>query len=80
MGCGLPIISSDLPFNDDILDETNSLRVHPSDVDAIAQAIRKIKEDTGLRNRLVQGAKAKAQTLRLDERTKRILQIIQEQK
>lgn len=77
MGCGLPVISSDLPFNDDILDETNSLRVPPSDVDAIASTILKLKEDTGLRNRLVQGAKAKAQTLRLDERTKRILQIMQ---
>lgn len=79
MGCGLPVISSDLPFNDDILDETNSLRVNPSDVDAIARAIRKIKEDTTLRKRLAQGAKDKARTLRLDERTKRILQIIQEQ-
>ena len=77
MGCGLPIISSDLPFNDDILDETNSLRVPPSDVDAIASAILKLKEDPALRNRLAQGATSKARTLRLDERTKRILQIMQ---
>ena len=40
MACGLPIISSDLPFNDDILDAENSIRVNSLDVESIAEAIR----------------------------------------
>lgn len=76
MACGLPIISSDLSFNDDILDETNSLRVNPSDVDAIKQAIHALKEDKTLRAKLAKGALKKAQTLRIDQRVKHILERI----
>lgn len=39
MSCGLPIISSDLPFNDDIVDKDMALLVDPMDVDAIYQAM-----------------------------------------
>lgn len=80
MGCGLPVISSDLPFNDDILDETNSLRVHPSDVNEIVEAILRMKKDKELRKRLAQGAQTKAKDLRIEERTKKILQLIQQDK
>ena len=41
MACGLPIISSDLPFNHDILDEKNSILLDPVEVNEIALAIRK---------------------------------------
>ena len=78
MGCGLPIISSDLPFNDDILDETNSLRINPTDIEAIKQAISRLKNDALLRHRLAEGAAFKAQTLRIDQRVKRIIDIIQQ--
>ena len=36
LACGLPVVSSDLPFNDDILTNNNSLRIDPNDIDAIA--------------------------------------------
>ena len=39
LACGVPVISSDRAFNDDILNDKNSLRVDPEDVDAIASAI-----------------------------------------
>lgn len=42
---GLPVVSSDGPFNDDILNEQNSIRVNPMDVDQIASAIQKFKTD-----------------------------------
>lgn len=76
MACGLPIISSDLPFNDDILDEKNSIRVNPSDVHEIADAILRLKSDQEQCKRLAQGALTKANNLRLEERTKKILKII----
>lgn len=78
MACGLPIISSDLPFNYDILDDTNSLLVDPTNVDAIANAILQLKNDKDLCARLSQGALLKAQSLRIEERTKHILQIIEQ--
>ena len=42
---GLPVVSSDGPFNDDILNERNSIRVNPMDIEQIATAIKKFKED-----------------------------------
>ena len=77
MACGLPIISSDLPFNYDILDQSNSLLVDPTNVDAIANAILQLKNDKDLCARLSQGALQKAQSLRIEERTKHIRQIIE---
>jgi glycosyltransferase involved in cell wall biosynthesis len=35
LACGLPVVSSNLPFNDDILTEDNSVRIDPNDIDAI---------------------------------------------
>lgn len=45
LACGLPVVSSNRSFNDDILNENNSIRVNPNDVDAIAAAIYKFKND-----------------------------------
>lgn len=56
MACGLPIISSDLSFNWDILDKTNSILIDPNDVNEITQAIRRLKDNTELRNSLSKGA------------------------
>lgn len=77
MACGLPIISSELPFNYDILDKSNSLLVDPADVEAIQRAILQLKEDKKLRIALAQGAQVKATPLRIDERVKRIVEIIE---
>ena len=79
MACGLPVISSSLPFNFDILDDTNSIMVDPMDVNQIAQAIAKLKNDPDLRNRLAQGALVKAEELTLDRRADKILEFIQKQ-
>lgn len=79
MACGLPVISSKLPFNYDILDDTNSIMVDPMDVDQIAQAIATIKNDSTLCNRLSQGALDKAEGLTLDRRADRIIEFIKKQ-
>lgn len=41
MACGLPIISSNLPFNFDILSKEVAILINPRDVDEIANAIKK---------------------------------------
>lgn len=52
LSCGLPVISSDGSFNDDILTEENSIRINPNDVDAIADAIKQMMQNTHLKEEL----------------------------
>lgn len=80
MACGLPIVSANRSFNDDILDDTNSIRVDPTDVDAIANAIRMLKNDAELRARLAAGSLEKAKSLTLEARAERILQFMEKLK
>ena len=78
MACGLPIISSDLPFNYDILDKSNSILINPTDIDGIVTAIKCLKNNIELRLQLAKGASEKANTLRINERTQRIIEIIKQ--
>lgn len=45
LAMGLPVISSDGPFNDDILDELNSIRINPNNVRELAEAIMKLRSN-----------------------------------
>ena len=80
LACGLPIVSSDLPFNYDILDESNALLVDPTDVNALADAINKLRDNPELRQTLHQGSVEKAKTLTLPQRAKNILEFFKEAK
>lgn len=77
MACGLPIISSNLSFNDEILDENNSLRVNPSNIEEIKEAIAEIQRNSGLRNTLSAGSLKKAKTLTLQQRAAGILSFLE---
>ena len=72
LACGLPIISSNLSFNDDILDNTCSIRIDPLDVTALEKAMKKLTEESILREKLSLGALEKAKSLSIDERVKKI--------
>ena len=80
LACGLPIVSSNLPFNYDILDESNALLVDPTDVNALADAIHKLRDNPKLRQTLHQGSVEKAKTLTLPQRAKNILEFFKEAK
>lgn len=71
IACGLPIISSNLPFNDDILDSSNALLVNPESVDDIASAIKQLMDNSDLRQKLAEGSKEKAKSLRIEFRAKK---------
>lgn len=73
MACGLPIVSSNLPFNWDVLDNTNSILVDPNNVNEIADAIKTLKLDKLKYKRLSEGALEKAKNLSIDLRAKAIL-------
>ena len=76
MACGLPVISSDLPFNDDILDDTCSIRIDPNNIEQIADAVRTLKNDVHLRKELSDGALKKSQQLEIGVRAKKILEFM----
>ena len=78
MACGLPIISSDLPFNYDILNSANSIMVDPNDIDAIADAIRLLKDNAELRESMGINSLTKAKELSLQNRASRILTFMKE--
>ena len=77
MACGLPIISSDLPFNYDILNSDNSIMLDPMDVDAISNAIIKLKKDSHLRKNLSVGALQMARELTIEKRAAKISSFIE---
>lgn len=76
MACGLPIISSDLNFNYDVLDDTNSILIDPNNIKEIEKAIKRIKDDKSLRKKLVQGALDKAKDLTIEKRANKIIDFI----
>lgn len=77
MACGLPIVSSDLPFNDDILDYSNSIRINPMNIEDISNAIRELRLDNELRKQLSKGALATAQSLTIKTRADNILHFME---
>jgi glycosyltransferase involved in cell wall biosynthesis len=71
--CGLPVISSDLPFNHSILDDQVAVLVDPRDVRELAQAISSLVDDSARMQAMSQAALHRAQSFRLSDRAKRIL-------
>lgn len=79
LAMGLPVISSDGPFNDDILDEKNSIRINPDNVDALTEAIRKLRDDKELRMSMAEYSNSRHEEYSIGGRAKRILDFINRQ-
>ena len=72
MACGLPVVTSDREFNDDLVDNATSIRIDPLDLQAIRQAVIALKDDAALRQRLATAAVERAAELDIDSRARRI--------
>jgi glycosyltransferase involved in cell wall biosynthesis len=77
LACGLPVVSADLPYNDDILNERNSLRIDVNNVSRIAEAITKLQHDLSLREKLSQGALKSTKAMDIRDRAERILKFME---
>lgn len=73
LACGLPVISSALPFNDDILNDDYSIRVDPTNIEEIATAIKRLKDDPSLRLLMSENARQFAAGLDINNRAQKIL-------
>ena len=76
MACGLPVISSDLPFNTDILDDKNAILVDPMDVKQIAEGINELLINPELRQQMSIATLAIMKELTIENRVRAILQFI----
>ena len=75
--CGVPIISSDLPFNDDLLTTQNSIRIDPDSVEEIQRAIQLLFSNAELRQSIATRVYQDAQAFSIEERCKKILLFLQ---
>ena len=78
MACGLPVISSNLPFNFDILNENNAFLVDPMNVEQIAGCIEKLRTNPELRQQMSAAALETVKDLTIEKRVKSILQFIRQ--
>lgn len=78
MACGLPIISSNGAFNDDLLIDEMSIRVDPTEVDAIREAIITLRDDVEQRKRMARAAFERAKLFDVNDRSQRILQFMED--
>lgn len=77
LAVGLPVISSDGPFNDDILDIKNSVRINPDDIDEIAAAIKQLKDDKVRCQCMSEYSLSRHEEYSIKGRAKKILEFIE---
>lgn len=77
LACGIPVISSDRSFNDDILNKDNSIRIDPEDVTSIAKAIKELKDNRNYLELLKEHTRANAQNHSIEKRAEKIINFIQ---
>lgn len=77
MACGLPIISSALPFNDEILNDKNSIRLNPLNIDEISNAITFLKNNKDQRLKMGNESLVLARDLEVNNRANKILNFIE---
>lgn len=77
LACGLPVISSNLPFNDDILNSENSLRINIEDTEQLQKSILQLYRDPQLLAKLAEGALRSSGDLHIRARAQRILKFME---
>ena len=78
IACGLPVISSNKSFNDEILDDSYSIRINENSVDEITEAIERLKNDNQLRKQMSENALKAACKFRITNRAKAIASFIRD--
>lgn len=73
MACGLPIISSNTEYTEDLLTDDCAIRIDPMDVHAIREAIITLRDQPALRRRLAAAALDRAQKFDNNKRARRLL-------
>lgn len=76
LAVGIPVISSTGAFNDDILNEKNSIRVDADDVAALTEAIKTLRDNPGLRKSMSEYSLSRHKEYGIEGRAQRVLEFI----
>lgn len=76
VACGLPVVSSQKSFNDEILDESYSIRIDESSIAEIAEAIRFLKDNKETRIEMSKNALAASEQFPISRRAEKISSFI----
>ncbi len=76
VACGLPVISSNKSFNDEILDDTYSIRINEDSIEEIKKAIECLKENITLRTSMNRNALDASEQFIISKRAERITEFI----
>ena len=77
MACGNAIVSSNLSFNLDILNNSNSILINPNNIEEIRRAVIELRDNMEKRIQLSKQVLEDAEKLSLDNRAKNILNFIE---
>ena len=78
MACGTPVVATGTGGSGEFLvDGVNCVRFPPGDAEGLAEAVRQVAEDAGLRRRITEGGTATAGELTMDRFAERLLQLHQ---
>lgn len=78
MACGLPVISSNLPFNWDVLNNDNSIMISPNNIDEIAASIVELKNNKVRREAMANSALKTVEELSIGRRADKIIKFIEQ--
>ncbi len=76
LACGLPVISSNGAFNDDILDQHNSIRINPDDENAIAASIAYLRDHPDKRKTMKEYSINRHHIYSIENRAQKIINFI----
>ena len=76
MACGLPIISSDSEYTEDLLTDDCAIRIDPLNVEAIRDSIITLRDDPERRQRMAEAALDQASKFDINVRAKKILEFM----
>ncbi len=79
MACGLPIISANGAYNDDILSDEYSIRTDPDDIHAMAEAIRTLQDNPEKRVSMSVAAAEASRRFDIFDRACAIIEFMQHQ-
>ena len=78
LACGLPVISSDMSFNDGVLTDKNSIRIDPMNISALYSAMSMLTTNNVLRMSLAKGAYESSRQFQIQDRAENIIQFMNE--
>lgn len=74
MACGVPIVTSNGRYMDDIVDDTVAIRVEPTNIESIRKGVLTLMHNPGLRDAMSRACLQKAQSFNINDRARQFVE------